>query len=41
MDETLWHKFDQHPDLKAQLLATGNAELVEVRFDIFHTVSVI
>lgn len=31
MDETIWHKFTQHPDLKAELLATGDAELVEVR----------
>lgn len=30
MDETLWHKFTQHLDLKAELLATGDAELVEV-----------
>lgn len=30
MDITLWHKFTQHPDLKAELLATGDAELVEV-----------
>ncbi|TFK36682.1 hypothetical protein BDQ12DRAFT_237196 [Crucibulum laeve] len=29
MDETLWHKFTQHVDLKAELLATGDAELVE------------
>lgn len=29
MDITLWHKFTQHPDLKAELLATGDAELVE------------
>lgn len=33
MDVTLWHKFTQHDDLKAELLATGDAELVEV-FDI-------
>jgi predicted NAD-dependent protein-ADP-ribosyltransferase YbiA (DUF1768 family) len=32
MDETLWHKFTQHSDLKAELLATGDAELVEVLF---------
>lgn len=31
MDETLWHKFTQHSDLKEELLATGDAELVEVR----------
>ncbi|EGN95184.1 hypothetical protein SERLA73DRAFT_187510 [Serpula lacrymans var. lacrymans S7.3] len=29
MDEVLWHKFTQHASLKAELLATGNAELVE------------
>lgn len=29
MDEVLWHKFTQHLDLKAELLATGDAELVE------------
>lgn len=32
MDEVLWHKFTQHLDLKAELLGTGDAELVEVRF---------
>jgi predicted NAD-dependent protein-ADP-ribosyltransferase YbiA (DUF1768 family) len=31
MDEVLWHKFTQHLDLKAELLGTGDAELVEVR----------
>ena len=30
MDEVLLLKFTQHPVLKAELLATGNAELVEV-----------
>jgi diaminohydroxyphosphoribosylaminopyrimidine deaminase/5-amino-6-(5-phosphoribosylamino)uracil reductase len=30
MDETLWYKFTQHSDLKHMLLATGDAELVEV-----------
>lgn len=30
MDETLWHKFTQHADLKEELLSTGDAELVEV-----------
>jgi predicted NAD-dependent protein-ADP-ribosyltransferase YbiA (DUF1768 family) len=30
MDETLWHKFTQHSDLKEELLSTGDAELVEV-----------
>jgi len=29
MDVALWHKFNQHPDLKAQLLNTGTADLVE------------
>jgi len=29
MDETLWHKFTQHLDLKEELLMTGDAELVE------------
>lgn len=31
MDIALWHKFYQHRDLRAELLDTGNAELVEVR----------
>jgi predicted NAD-dependent protein-ADP-ribosyltransferase YbiA (DUF1768 family) len=31
MEEALWHKFTQHADLKAELLSTGNAELIEVR----------
>lgn len=31
MDEVLYHKFTQHNDLRAELLATGDAELVEVR----------
>jgi predicted NAD-dependent protein-ADP-ribosyltransferase YbiA (DUF1768 family) len=31
MDETLFHKFTQHADLRDELLATGDAELVEVR----------
>jgi len=30
MDEALWHKFTQHGDLKRELLATGDAELIEV-----------
>jgi predicted NAD-dependent protein-ADP-ribosyltransferase YbiA (DUF1768 family) len=30
MDVALLHKFTQHQDLKAELLATGDAELVEV-----------
>lgn len=29
MDDTLWLKFNQHPDLRAELLATDDAELVE------------
>jgi predicted NAD-dependent protein-ADP-ribosyltransferase YbiA (DUF1768 family) len=33
MDITLWHKFSQHPDLMQELLATGDAELIEVRLD--------
>ncbi|KIM72983.1 hypothetical protein PILCRDRAFT_734998 [Piloderma croceum F 1598] len=28
MDETLWHKFTQHSDLKYQLFLTGDAELI-------------
>ena len=32
MEETLFHKFTQHADLQAELLATGGAELVEVIF---------
>ena len=31
MEETLWHKFNQHEDLKQELLGTGAAELIEVR----------
>lgn len=34
MDVALYHKFTQHPDLMNELLATGNAELVEVRFTL-------
>jgi predicted NAD-dependent protein-ADP-ribosyltransferase YbiA (DUF1768 family) len=30
MDEVLWLKFNQHSELKAELLATGDAELIEV-----------
>jgi len=37
MDETLWHKFTQHLDLKEELLMTGDAELVEVLRDLFQT----
>ncbi|KAH9481194.1 N-glycosidase YbiA [Psilocybe cubensis] len=29
MDETLFYKFTQHADLQAELLATGDAELIE------------
>jgi len=29
MDIALWHKFTQHPSLEAELLTTGDAELVE------------
>jgi len=29
MDETLWHKFHQHEELKKDLLGTGDAELIE------------
>jgi len=29
MDVVLWHKFNQHQDLRDELLSTGNAELVE------------
>jgi predicted NAD-dependent protein-ADP-ribosyltransferase YbiA (DUF1768 family) len=30
MDEAIFHKFTQHIDLRDELLATGDAELVEV-----------
>ena len=30
MDTTLYHKFTQHRGLKRELLATGDAELIEV-----------
>lgn len=30
MDVAIWHKFSQHRDLKEELLATGDAELIEV-----------
>lgn len=30
MDTVLYHKFTQHHDLKRELLATGDAELIEV-----------
>jgi len=30
MDTAIWHKFAQHRDLKEELLATGDAELIEV-----------
>ncbi len=35
MDEALWHKFTQHGDLKRELLATGDAELIEVMNYLF------
>lgn len=35
MDEALWHKFTQHLGLQAELLATGDAELVEVWTPLF------
>ncbi|KAH8100871.1 hypothetical protein BXZ70DRAFT_907037 [Cristinia sonorae] len=28
MEEVLWHKFNQHPELKRELLATGNANII-------------
>lgn len=34
MDETLWHKFNQHPELRRELLDTGNAELIEVSHEV-------
>jgi hypothetical protein len=30
MEETLGLKFNQHPDLREELLGTGDAELIEV-----------
>ena len=30
MDETLFHKFNQHRNLQSELLKTGDAELIEV-----------
>jgi predicted NAD-dependent protein-ADP-ribosyltransferase YbiA (DUF1768 family) len=30
MDTAIWYKFAQHRDLKEELLATGDAELIEV-----------
>jgi len=30
MEVAIWHKFSQHRDLKEELLATGDAELIEV-----------
>jgi len=29
MDTVLWHKFTQHPQLKSQLMSTGNCKFVE------------
>jgi predicted NAD-dependent protein-ADP-ribosyltransferase YbiA (DUF1768 family) len=34
MDETIYHKFTQHASLMNELLATGNAELVEVSWTL-------
>lgn len=31
MEITIYHKFTQHKDIRRQLLATGDAELIEVR----------
>lgn len=36
MDETLFHKFTQHADLQADLLGTGDAELIEVGSPNYH-----
>ena len=30
METAIWYKFTQHRDLKEELLATGDAELIEV-----------
>jgi len=30
METAIWHKFAQHKDLREELLATGDAELIEV-----------
>ena len=30
METAIWHKFAQHRELKEELLATGDAELIEV-----------
>jgi predicted NAD-dependent protein-ADP-ribosyltransferase YbiA (DUF1768 family) len=35
MDDVLSHKFIQHDDLKRELLATGDAELIEVNASFF------
>ena len=35
MEEALWHKFTQHPDLQAELLGTGDAELIEASLTIY------
>jgi hypothetical protein len=34
MDETLLYKFTQHADLQAELLDTGDADLIEVNINI-------
>lgn len=31
MELAIWYKFSQHRDLREELLATGDAELIEVR----------
>ena len=31
MELTIWYKFSQHRELREELLATGDAELIEVR----------
>ena len=40
MDAAIWHKFTQHKDLRDELLATGDADLIEVRYrDPSHLIS--
>lgn len=39
MDQVLWHKFSQHSDLREELLATGDAELIEV-YNFFHSLTI-
>ena len=38
MDVALRHKFDQHDDLRDELLGTGDAELVEVSWSFFFVI---